>query len=59
MRCPPTHHLVYGTLHDYLSGEELMDTDDDRARQELSRMMVGKRNMPGRSFCPAWTFASP
>ncbi len=29
MRCPPTHHLVYGTLHDYLTGEELVDTDDD------------------------------
>ncbi|MCF8055064.1 MAG: type I restriction enzyme HsdR N-terminal domain-containing protein [Desulfocapsa sp.] len=34
------HHLVYGTLNDFLTGEELTDTDDERNRQELSRMMV-------------------
>ncbi|MEA3468474.1 MAG: type I restriction enzyme HsdR N-terminal domain-containing protein [Thermodesulfobacteriota bacterium] len=38
----PTHHLVYGTLNDYVTGEELTDTDDERTRQELSRMMVEK-----------------
>lgn len=38
----PTHHLVYGTLKDYVTGEELTDTDDERTRQELSRMMVEK-----------------
>lgn len=43
MRCPPTHHLVYGTLHDYLTGEELVDTDDERTRQELARMMVEEK----------------
>jgi hypothetical protein len=37
-----THHLVYGTLKDYITGEELTDTDDERTRQELSRMMVEK-----------------
>lgn len=36
------HHLVYGTLNDYITGEELPDTDDERTRQELSRMMVEK-----------------
>jgi hypothetical protein len=36
----PDHHLVYGTLKDYLTGEELPDTDDERLRQELSRMLV-------------------
>jgi len=35
-----THHLVYGTLIDYVTGEELTDTDDERYRQKLSRMMV-------------------
>ncbi|WP_028584203.1 type I restriction enzyme HsdR N-terminal domain-containing protein [Desulfogranum mediterraneum] len=34
------HHLVYGVLHDYLSGEELVDTDDERIRQDLARMLV-------------------
>jgi len=38
----PGHHLVYGTLTDYITGEELIDTDDERTRQELSRMMVEK-----------------
>lgn len=35
-----SHHLVYGTLHDYLTGEELTDTDDERIRQQISVMMV-------------------
>ena len=36
----PSHHLVYGTLSDYLTGEELVDTDDERIRQQISRLMV-------------------
>ncbi len=39
----PSHHLVYGTLNDYVTGEELVDTDDERVRQNLSRLMVEKR----------------
>ena len=35
-----SHHLVYGTLEDYLTGEELIDTDDERIRQQISRMVV-------------------
>ena len=35
-----SHHLVYGTLKDYLTGEELTDTDDERNRQQICRMMV-------------------
>ncbi|AGF77709.1 hypothetical protein UWK_01141 [Desulfocapsa sulfexigens DSM 10523] len=38
----PTHHMVYGTLRDFITGEELVDTDDERIRQDLSRMMVEK-----------------
>lgn len=43
MLCPPTHHIVYGTLRDYVTGEELPDTDDERTRQELARMMVEEK----------------
>ncbi len=43
MLCPPSHHLVYGVLHDYLTGEELVDTDDERTRQELARWMVEEK----------------
>ena len=35
-----SHHLVYGTLQDYLTNEELTDTDDERIRQQISKMMV-------------------
>ncbi len=37
------HHLIYGTLLDYLTGVELTDTDDERLRQTLSRMMVEEK----------------
>lgn len=52
---PFSHHLIYGTLSDYLTGEELTDTDDERIRQSLSRMMVekkgyGKAELIPRSF---------
>ncbi len=38
------HHLVYGSLNDYLTDEELTDTDDERIRQEISRYMVEHKN---------------
>ena len=37
------HHIVYGTLKDYLTGEELPDTDDERCRQKLSRWLVEEK----------------
>ena len=43
MRVPKPHHLIYGKLTDYLSGEELTDTDDERIRQELCKMMVEEK----------------
>lgn len=36
------HHIVYGELQDYLTGETLKDTDDERIRQELARHLVEK-----------------
>lgn len=35
-----SHHLIYGKLNDYLNGEELVDTDDERYRQQIAQMMV-------------------
>jgi hypothetical protein len=43
MTDPKHHHLIYGTLIDYLTDEELTDTDDERIRQNLSRMMVEEK----------------
>jgi hypothetical protein len=37
------HHIVYGTLRDYLTGEELPDTDDERFRQQLARHLVEEK----------------
>lgn len=38
------HHLILGKLSDYLSGDTLDDTHDERYRQQLARLLVeGKR----------------
>jgi hypothetical protein len=42
-RIPKPHHLIYGTISDYLTGESLTDTDDERIRQDLARMMVEQK----------------
>jgi len=52
MPTPKPHHLIYGTLADYLTGEELTDTDDERIRQQLSRMMVEEKGYPQESLTP-------
>lgn len=39
----PLHHIIYGTCRDYLTGEELVDTDDERIRQELARLLVEEK----------------
>lgn len=36
----PSHHMIYGHCNDYITGETLVDTDDERFRQELARTMV-------------------
>ncbi|MBU0729848.1 MAG: type I restriction enzyme HsdR N-terminal domain-containing protein [Proteobacteria bacterium] len=36
----PSHHIIYGTLTDFITGEEIVDTDDERIRQELGRFLV-------------------
>jgi hypothetical protein len=52
MRTPKPHHLIYGTLVDYLTGEELIDTDDERIRQKLSKLMVENKCYPRDSLTP-------
>ena len=52
MRIPKPHHLIYGTLTDYLSGEELTDTDDERIRQRLSKIMVEEKGYPRDTLLP-------
>lgn len=38
-----SHHLSYGTCSDYLTGESLVDTDDERYRQKLARFLVEEK----------------
>ncbi len=39
----PSHHLIYGTCKDFITGEAIVDTDDERIRQELARMLVDEK----------------
>lgn len=39
----PTHHMIYGSLVDFVTGEPLVDTDDERYRQKLARLLVEER----------------
>jgi hypothetical protein len=34
------HHLILGTLKDYLTGELIAETHDERIRQKLARLLV-------------------
>jgi hypothetical protein len=38
-----THHMIYGELVDFVTGETLVDTDDERYRQQISRFLVEKK----------------
>lgn len=48
----PSHHLIYGTLSDYLTGEVLVDTDDERYRQKLYRMLVEEKGYDRQALEP-------
>lgn len=39
----PSHHYIYGTCTDYITGESIVDTDDERCRQELARVLVEEK----------------
>ncbi len=47
-----SHHLIYGTLFDYLTGEELTDTDDERLRQGIYRLMVEHKGYEKSDLIP-------
>jgi hypothetical protein len=39
----PSHHYIYGTCIDFITGETIVDTDDERCRQELARFLVEEK----------------
>lgn len=51
-RIPKPHHLIYGTIADYLTDDELVDTDDERIRQTLCKMMVEEKGYDKQSLEP-------
>ncbi|MEN8140750.1 MAG: type I restriction enzyme HsdR N-terminal domain-containing protein [Thermodesulfobacteriota bacterium] len=38
-----THHYIYGNCTCYLTGETIVDTDDERVRQSLAKLLVEER----------------
>ena len=39
----PSHHLIYGMCTDFVSGQSIVDTDDERYRQKLARLLVEEK----------------
>ena len=39
----PSHHYIYGTCVDYITGETIVDTDDERCRQKLAKLLVEEK----------------
>lgn len=39
----PSHHMIYGHLTDFVTGESLVDTDDERYRQKMARFLVDEK----------------
>lgn len=52
------HHIVYGVLNDYLTGEELPDTDDERIRQQLAKKLVEELGYSKEELEPRLTIIS-
>jgi hypothetical protein len=38
-----SHHMIHGALRDYVTGREIVDTDDERYRQKLCRLLVEEK----------------
>lgn len=39
----PSHHMIYGEITDFVTGEMITDTDDERYRQQLARFLVEEK----------------
>jgi hypothetical protein len=48
----PSHHYIYGTCVDYITGETIVDTDDERCRQELAKFLVEKKGYVKKDMEP-------
>lgn len=48
----PTHHFIYGNCTDYLTGESIVDTDDERIRQQIARFLVEEKGYDKSALIP-------
>lgn len=46
------HHLILGKLRDYVTGEELDDTLDERYRQKIERYLVTEKGFAKKELIP-------
>jgi hypothetical protein len=46
----PTHHHIYGIRPDYVTGEIITDTDDERNRQKLAMLLVEEKGYRRREL---------
>ncbi len=46
------HHLILGELTDFITGETLADTHDERIRQKLARLLVNERGYSKKEVLP-------
>jgi hypothetical protein len=46
------HHLILGDLTDFITGETLKDTHDERYRQNISRLLVNEKGYCKRDIEP-------
>ena len=46
------HHLILGTTTDFITGEPLADTHDERARQSVARILVEDRGFRRSDITP-------
>ena len=46
------HHLILGELVDFISGKTLVDTHDERYRQNLARMLVNQKGFMKKEIKP-------
>jgi len=46
------HHLILGQLVDFITGEIIADTHDERYRQQLARMLVNQKGFLKKEIIP-------
>jgi hypothetical protein len=37
------HHLILGEINDFINGETIRDTHDERYRQKIARLLVNQK----------------